>query len=197
MAIGRSIGQPFSLWIALSDLGFALVTNGQGDRGRALLDEALAVARGMGHPGGVNQALRFLGVEALQRDDIERATSLLTESLNGFRALGDLVRVRETGWVLGYASLAANDPDPAIDRFMESAALCRERSDQQRLGLALRFVDGVSYETARPVMKNRLKPWLIRRWSPAPRPSPPARHASRPPWTLSESDLLPLSHGRG
>lgn len=137
LAVARSVGQPFGLWLALSNLGLTLVTAGQGDRGRAVLDEALAAARRMGHPWGVNQALRFLGVEALQRGEIERANTLLTESLNGLRAIGASQGVRETCWVLGYVALAANDPHSAIDWFMESAALCRERSDRQRLGLAL------------------------------------------------------------
>ena len=112
---------------------------GQGDRGRAVLDEALAVARRMGHPWGVNQALRFLGVEALQRGEIEQAKALLRESLDGWRTLG-APGVRETCWMLGYGTLAARDTREAIAWFRESVVLCQERSDRSRMGRSIQGV---------------------------------------------------------
>ena len=113
------------------------VTVDRGEQGRALLEEALSVARTMGHRWGINQALLHLGNEALQRGETERATALLTESLEGWRLFGAMIGVRETCMSLGYAALATDDAAGAVDRFIESARLCHERSDRQRLGQSI------------------------------------------------------------
>jgi tetratricopeptide (TPR) repeat protein len=89
LALGRELGDSYSIALSLNSLGVAASRQGDPVQARALLEEALALYRGLGDKQGIADTLQDMGEAASQQGDDARAAALLEESLALYRELGD------------------------------------------------------------------------------------------------------------
>jgi DNA-binding CsgD family transcriptional regulator len=103
---------------------------GDGRRGKALLEESLAVWRTLGNRHGVARNLRNLGRAALAERDLPRARRLLGQALETARECG---LERLTGYVLeGFAGVASLGGDAERALRLAGATEARRARDGER-----------------------------------------------------------------
>jgi DNA-binding CsgD family transcriptional regulator len=96
LALGRELGEPTAIGMALMSLGYVFLLEGAHGRAMALFEEAEALSRERGHKGVLIYTIDNLGWAALLRGEHERAQSYYEESLALCEELGDKVIASES-----------------------------------------------------------------------------------------------------
>jgi hypothetical protein len=118
-------------------LGAATATRGDGDRGVALLEEALAVARRSGDRWLQASCLGYNGIALASGGRLAAGRAALEEGLTVVRELGD---DRCVGWMLialGRIARGAGDAEQAMARVHEAQAVQQRLGDVWGIGNAL------------------------------------------------------------
>jgi predicted ATPase/Flp pilus assembly protein TadD len=107
--LARASGDPWSLAVALNNLGNVLMIKGKFDAAASTLAEALAISREVAFPDATGRVLTNLGFAVLSRGDVERAAEHLREALTLFATTGS-VAAGEV--LLGLAAVANTKDNP-------------------------------------------------------------------------------------
>ena len=126
-APGEATG-PGTRALALSWLGVMLLVQGEMDRARAVLDDALVAARSADNPRIVTVSLLCQGLHARLTGEWEKGTPLVEEALGRSRRAGDEWGAARAMHELGVGALYARDHERA-ERLLEEA-----RSEYRRVG---------------------------------------------------------------
>lgn len=131
---GRAPGEatdPRTRTLALGSLGILLLLQGEGERARAVLDDALAAARSTGEARSVTLSLVYLGMHAMLSGESEQSAPFLGEALAISRKAEDAWGVNRTLHELGVAALHAQDYGRA-ERLLEEARVGYLRIGDER-----------------------------------------------------------------
>jgi hypothetical protein len=141
-------GDDYGAGFALMILGAASGTQGEPDRGEALLHEALAIARQAADRWLEASCLGYLGTVLASAGEGAAARRALEEGLAGVRALGDH---RAVGWMLitlARIARAGGDPAQARARVAEALAVQRRLGDVWGVSNALRETAALDLDDA-------------------------------------------------
>jgi len=123
LALGRELGEPTAIGMALMSLGYVFLLEGEHGRARALLEEAEALSRERGHKGVLLYAIDNLGWAALLRGEHERAKSYYEESFALCEELGDKVIASESMEGLACISASEGEAERSAKLFGAAEAL--------------------------------------------------------------------------
>ena len=135
--LGRAEGDPDTLALTLSMLGWVLAEGGKHDPAAALLREVLELALELKDRWVRSEVANNAGCAFLQLNSIEAARPLLEEGLRLRRSVGNDVGVADSLLNLGYAELTDGRCEEARRLLDESVAISRAQGDGFRLALAL------------------------------------------------------------
>jgi predicted ATPase/class 3 adenylate cyclase len=133
----RTLGQGRDEVFALSELGFAALTDGDLDRAEALCSSAVETARLLGDDRAVSGAVSQLAAVRGVRGDHAGALELHEEAVSLRRRLGDRMLVTNALHNLGIASLLADDVERAESAFREALTYARDLGDSLHTAGAL------------------------------------------------------------
>jgi predicted ATPase len=130
LELARSSGDDLAIANALYDLSFVHTISATDiPRGRALLEQALALFRDAGDRGGTARALWALTSSYVATGEWQRALDVVPEVIRTFRETGNRFQL---GWAvhnLGIASVRSGSLAEARDAFTESLGIFRESGD--------------------------------------------------------------------
>ena len=159
-ALDRAGGEPSPARAAvLHELGILVDQQGQHDRARALLEEALDFARASGDRAGEAMELNSLGVVVRAQGDLPAARALFEQALAVRRELGDAALVSNALANLGIVALDLGDFGAARTYMEEALAVDRERGDGWGIAVGLENLGVLearagAHERAAPLLRE-------------------------------------------
>jgi tetratricopeptide (TPR) repeat protein len=135
--IYREVGDTSGVAGALAELGrICLVTGGDPEEIRRLLEESLSLSKASGQPFDVDRPLGYLGELAMTQRDDEQARRHIEASLAAFRQEGDLWGVNWCRINLGFLDLLAGDRPHARAHLEESLDVAGRLGVPHHVGVA-------------------------------------------------------------
>ncbi|MGN6431572.1 MAG: ATP-binding protein [Gaiellaceae bacterium] len=130
VALARASGDPWSLSVALNNLGDVHMINGDFDAAAGALGDALAVVGEVDYPDATGRVLHNLGLAVLARGDADRAAEHLSEAVTLFATTGSVVAGDS---LLGLAAVAnAKDKPRRATRLLGASNRVAEEAGQPR-----------------------------------------------------------------
>lgn len=122
---------------ALSDTGHLLYHQGELQRSRALLDEAIAMFRQLGDRRGLAETLNHVGVVLRRQGAHTQAIPVHEETLALFREAGNSFEITETLNILGICHRKRGDYDRAVALSREALAIAQDSSLRRQVAVSL------------------------------------------------------------
>jgi DNA-binding CsgD family transcriptional regulator/tetratricopeptide (TPR) repeat protein len=152
VALARGVGDVFRIGQSLSNLGYAVLLQGDIERARALCEETLTIAHELGRAGVeiLPEAFVNLGLAELGQGEYERAATALGEGLTTAQEVG--IKASVINALEGTAALAgAMGEDTRASRLWGAAEASRETT-----GIALPPGDRALHEPYLAAARSRL-----------------------------------------
>jgi tetratricopeptide (TPR) repeat protein len=130
--------------MALSELGWLALSEGDYLTARARLEESLGLRQEMGYQVGVAIALNLLGDVALRQGDYPQAKALIEKGLRLRQEMGNKSGIAWSLQNLGYLAQRQGEPRQAAALLEQSLSLFRELGNKMGIAECLEGLAGVA-----------------------------------------------------
>jgi DNA-binding CsgD family transcriptional regulator len=142
--------------VALLNLGMAVMSRGELERSKTLLEEGLPLFRGLGDKWGLTRSLLCLGLAAMFQGDDERAKALIEESLAVSQESGDVYCSSMALNLMALMALLREDYGRAQALCKESLQLSRPSGMEHLIAVALHTSAALAGSRGQPLRSARL-----------------------------------------